>query len=313
MLGPISNVTNKPIARTNLINFFRRNLVNATELEQIMHQYPSTCRDVGSLPTSWLRNMKKSEISEKTRQIQDAFANFSKQTTPVRPDIKPNFLNKIFNNNPVQQKTKYFQKKLISKLKKATGINDFKMHYISSGDIGKCFKINDGKYEYALKTFHEYEDFERMNGKFVEVQNALFANHNSPSGRFSKFFTGRFSIDDEVNDGYLLNKFITPQNAKPLGNNVFVSPTHYNYVRAEGFMHNYINGTAFDFGGITINEALRDAKVRRIYQALIKACENPSQRKTRKVIETFGKHPSFVKAKELLDATYSGKSPLTLP
>lgn len=308
----LKTVTTKPVARKNLINFFRRNIVDATKIQQIMHEYPETRRDIGSLPTNWLKNIDKSKIAAKTQEIQNAFANFASKTAEISPFERVNFWERLFNPNKLSTeiKTKGYQKILLNRLKGITGEKKFKIQYVDSGDIGKCFKISDGKYDYSLKTFHAKANTVKNHGQMVEVQNALFANHNSPSGRFAKFFTGRFSVDQKINDGYILSKFIHPEDAKPEGNNIFVTSHYHNYIRPEGFLHNYIKGTSFDFGDLTIRAELRDSKIRRIYQEMVKACENPSAQKTKKLIETFGNSPAFLKAEDLIVVEYTDFPPM---
>lgn len=171
------------------------------QVEYILRKYPQTSRFMGSVPYSWMKNIKKQEISECTKQIFDLFSDFAKNVSCRRCEHQSNYRKQMDES--------------ASKIENLIG-QKTKIEYLQDGTIGRTYKLSIGDEKFVIKTFFKNPvglGYYTRHGKGAEILSAVYAKHKAPKGQFADFYFGKFARKDDL-DGFMVTKFIDYDSAK---------------------------------------------------------------------------------------------------
>lgn len=184
-----------------LKKFASSDLRTPLQAESLLEKYPQTSRFMGSVPYSWLKNIKKEDIPDYTKLIFDLFADFAKNMHCRRDD------------SPLNYKKQMQEYSL--KLEALIGV-ETKIEYLGEGTIGRTYKLSVGEENYVVKTFFANPvkfGYYTRHGKGAEILSAVYAKYNAPKGYFADFYFGKFARNDDF-DGFMVTKYIDYDNAK---------------------------------------------------------------------------------------------------
>ena len=184
-----------------LQKFALSDLRTPLQAESLLEKYPQTSRFMGSVPYSWLKNIKKEDIPDYTKLIFALFADFAKNMHCKRDD------------SPLNYKKQMQEYSL--KLEELIGLKT-KIEYLGEGTIGRTYKLSVGEENYVIKTFFTNPvkfGYYTRHGKGAEILSAVYAKYNAPKGYFADFYFGKFARNDDY-DGFMITKYIDYDNAK---------------------------------------------------------------------------------------------------
>ncbi|HIU92956.1 MAG TPA: hypothetical protein IAD26_07475 [Candidatus Limenecus avicola] len=235
----------------NLLHLFKKKSISAEKLDNYLQQFPKTGRNIGALPYDWIKSVNPENRALVTKQVQDTFTSFSRETAPTKGKSK------IFGWEDVDPELfAAAHKKLVDSLKRILKRDDISVSYAGSGAVKNCHRLDVGDYSYALSAFRDenaakkgFEDYYlRAHGRGNEPQNALTAYRQGSHGRFAKPFTVRISAQND-DGGYILSKFIDTQKKAPIGKIQESRGRFINVDRSE----DTINNIHTDIGGCLWN------------------------------------------------------------
>ncbi len=185
----------------NLTQYLRENFLDATKIDEIHITHPATPREVGELPSDWVKILGKVDIKRAQKQIIAAIDKF-KNSQDI--DIFERELSNIFDT-------------------------DATVEELSSGTYGVVYKISvDNTKDVCLKLFRKGKqdtndifmtNIENKHGQCIEIQNLLFANSHCDD--FVKFYFGRIGAKGK-NDGFMVTQYLTqdtiPETTKKVDN-----------------------------------------------------------------------------------------------
>ena len=207
----------------NLTELLRSDYKNADEMQKMFSIYPNTKREVGDLPEDWAKL-----LTDKNKgDIIQAIDNFIKSR-----DVET------------------FEKELSKTFNRKVRVT-----IIDSGEFGTGYKISmDNSQDKCLKVFHNKEysaDDKNVHGKYIEVQNALFANAHS--NNFVRMYMGRIGIQGKE-DSFMLTQYLDKNTELDTKNTI--NSTQYNVETTDGYAGNYVRIKGkkiyIDFGAIKI-------------------------------------------------------------
>lgn len=235
----------------NLLHWFKHKSIGAEKLNKYLELFPETNRNVGTLPYDWLKPFEPSNRASVTRQVQDSFTSFSKETAHVAGK-SPSRGWRLVNPDDFKEA----QKVLVEKLKKILNREDIKIAHAGTGALKNCHRLDVGEYSYALsgfrapsvakKGFGNY--FTKAHGRGNEPSNFITAYNKGAHGRFVKPFTVKIS-DTKDKGGYVLSKFVDKQKKAPIGEMQESRGYFLNLDRSE----DTINNINTDIGGCIAN------------------------------------------------------------
>lgn len=284
----------------NIGHYLKKHNPTPSQLSKLIETNNIQNRNTGSLPTDWIQGLKKQEIPNFTKQVQDIFADFAKKCHNI-PHTRGTFQDlPMFDMTSVSE----LQKGLLDNLKSIFKTDKIKIEFVGSGQLGKCHALELKDRLYALKTFHpmnalrEGITYNTNHGKGAEIGNSMFVQHCASSGTYPKFFTGRVGRRSDK-DAFILTKFITPENAKAPKS---LLEQEINFVTSNDAVTNSIGGTVFESGAIITQDELKDSKFRYVVRELAKAVESNSAKNVENAVKLHKNNKHFEAAKQYLDS-----------
>ena len=64
----------------NLLHLFKKKSISAEKLDNYLQQFPKTGRNIGALPYDWIKSVNPENRALVTKQVQDTFTSFSRET-----------------------------------------------------------------------------------------------------------------------------------------------------------------------------------------------------------------------------------------
>ena len=226
---------------SNKVNIFhkcKKTPMDYVKTQCTLLKYKVSERRLGTLPSDWLKNLKKDEFSHATETVDKLFNAYAKECYKTVEFTELN-------------------DKLAKDLGQVLKRNDIQVKYNDYGHFKECQKITVGNYDYAFLTFFENFDNirEPVHGKYVEPQMIYYAYKNFSHGRVAKPFMSRIAANREES-AYLLNKYIDikDKNRKKVPLNPL--RTRYSKLICRDSIRNgnTINGVLCDVGGTKLNE-----------------------------------------------------------
>ena len=276
----------------NLTRLFREKFGSKSFFLELMRKCPDINRNIGSLPVQWIRDISKYKalIQLRTREIQEAFADFAFFETFSRRDIAH-----------LEKAMKILSSKLTAILGKNVSVE-----YFGSGWIGNVYKITCGQDKFALKTFNPpsvgYNDY--FHGQIVEPIIALYASKRSTKGAFSKFFMGRAGGGYDK-DAYMLTQFIDDSNArKSRIKNDMLKRRSDIVIHVDDRESNKINDTVVDYGCVTLNDKFRHPEERKIARLLMEALDTNNPEKVKATLAKYHNSKYLQKVKDSIKNLY---------
>ena len=227
--------------KINIKKLFKKKLYKKNNLYKIYKKYPSLNRNLGSIPSIFLENVKDKGICSK--QLFKVFSDYSLKLNYSFSDniISIDELNKIIKNfaNEISIITK-------------SSIN---VSFIGNGSNGNGFKISVsnlcGTKNFFYKVFYPRKrnkfDIGYRHGSDLEPIFAYFTNCNDRKKHFVKFYAGCFSSQYEK-DAFIITEFVD-KNTETKKSNVL----NIDFIISEDKrFDNTINGKIVDFGAIKV-------------------------------------------------------------
>lgn len=248
------------ITSKNLLHVFKKQIVNAQELNKYFKSNPNTSRRIGALPLDFYREISTEERAGITKAVGDIFEGFSEEISNLKENThlcSADDFNTVLN-------------KLTLDLKKALKRNDIKSSYVNSGSFKDCYKLQVGNFAYALSIFKKYPIFDirgyfrESHGKGNEPQNIFTAYKNYSHGRVCRPFLANLS-DENSDGGFILSKFI--ESTYPVKKELGVFQRSRLALRNIDTRGNSINGVFIEAGGfIQSKRHIEDVTIRKKYQ-----------------------------------------------
>lgn len=254
----------KPLISNNtkkLLHRFRRESIDAVEMNKYLQAHPETNRNIGSLPYDWLKSFSVNERKNVTQQVQDVLTSFSAKTADVPGHGRRSGYSFVDAQHFSNEYTK-----LVESLKQILKRDDIKIKHAGSGAVKNCHRLDVGEYSYALSSFRAPcaakegfgEYYKSGHGRGYEPQNAFTAYKNASHGRWAKPFMVRVS-DTEDEGGYILSKFVDKGAKAPFG---FIQKACDAFINLDE-SGNLINNINIDIGGCLVNKNhIRDSFLR---------------------------------------------------
>lgn len=214
--------------------YLTKKFSNADEVVKLYSIFPTISRNVGNLPDGWTKDIADEDIDFVKDEVINSIDNFIKTKNP---DSLQESLSDIFNKKVTVEK-------------------------IGEGSFGAAYKISmpDSK-DVCLKIFHEVSknpDFiakpglKNEHGRFIEVQNALFANAHSRD--YVKMYFGRVGLEGR-NDAFMVTQYLTNMD-KVEETQMLSDADDYRIIPLDDTTGNYVytNGRLIyiDFGALKI-------------------------------------------------------------
>lgn len=245
-------------------------------------------KNIGCMPESWIKNLKKDEIGTKTKEVQKLFAEFarsisvltSKEYMQDAEKMIDELKDRLFRsgvsdekiNETIDKLRKYLKEdvlekcndagdKLISDLDKIIQ-KECSIEFLNNGMYGFAFKIKTDDEEFILKTYRpDALSILGRHGKTTDTANAAHLSSSMKPTQCARFYMGKI-IEGKNPEGYSLSGFVKPNPDKQAAkdremwfrDNKLTSSkyvfTDLAEIDSEIMDDNLIDGKLIDFGGV---------------------------------------------------------------
>lgn len=291
-----NSVKNDAVSFPHLSRYLKHHWVDAPQLNKILNNNPNLSRNIGSPPKHWINSVKGDEKKELINKIFDSFADFSLNVSPIS-DCDEEF-SELIND---------FESELGCLLNK-----DVQVEYLTSGSMGKVFKVTvDGK-KYALKNYKKDRATGNGHGRSEETQKAIYVKNNEQKHRFSQFYFGKVAKSED-HDGFMLTEFVEnmPLERKSLTTaqkrqKDFDIPYIVSY---DSCKDNALGSKVIDYGDLHIElSSLEDAEVRRHTRIITDRLKNGKPLEAAEYVKNNIKDKKIMDALRAIEIMTSSKS-----
>ncbi len=252
----------------NLTNELEKSHYSSDEIRELLQNNPQISRTVGKLPQFWGRKL---AGNYGIAAVDKCFSDFVKNR----------------DNSALEQN-----------LKNILG-EDVSVKLLGSGQFGAGYEIDVNGTKYVLKAFHSKPGMvndgsaktQALHGNYAELASAVYASKHAGKNEFARFYMGKFG---ENNDGYMLTKFISPNEMANRNEFKFSSLTS-RMISSDKKSDNVYGKTVIDYGASRPNAVLDkfSAQEFKITKQLAAALDSGNEKELDRIIEQYGKSDSF--------------------